>query len=213
VALIVAFFTLRYDGGGFLNFLGVAAIVPIGMTVAYLSLFSFSFARGYKKTAMFLVCAMVVISGLTINPISIGTGSFFTSRLSKEIVKIESENPNKLWAFNAEFPYSNYLLANGIRSINTINSYPDYDKWRQIDKDRAYENIYNRYAHTGVELTNDKTDILLMAPDSIKIILNSEDAKRMDIEYIVSKTDISHFGYDLVYNDSVSGFGIYCLKQ
>lgn len=59
--------------------------------------------------------------------------------------------------------------------------------------DEKYEEnreIYNRYAHIMVELTNDESDVELLTLDSIKLYINLEDLKVMNVKYILTSEEI-----------------------
>ena len=81
---------------------------------------------------------------------------------------------------------------------------------------RSYENVYNRYAHILIELTNEDTNFELITQDTIKLNINIEDIDILKIDYIVSqeKIDIlksSTMTFDNIYADD--GIYIYKLRR
>ena len=42
----------------------------------------------------------------------------------------------------------------GAKTVNSVNVYPDLDKWHVIDPNGQYEEVYNRYAHILVDFQN-----------------------------------------------------------
>ena len=64
-----------------------------------------------------------------------------------------------------------------------------------IDKEKKYENVYNRYAHILIELTNEDTNFELITQDTIKLNINIEDIDILKIDYIVSQEKIDILNY------------------
>jgi len=82
------------------------------------------------------------------------------------------------------------LVAQGLRAFNATNNYPDYGKWKVIDADGQWEEIYNRYAQVSVQLTDQQTNIELLSPDHIKVTLNVQKLLDLGIDYVVSRERI-----------------------
>lgn len=75
--------------------------------------------------------------------------------------------------------------------MNADNFYPDLDLWSKLDVNKKYFNIYNRYAHINLVLTTNSTSFKLLHPDSIQINLNISYMKKMNIKYILTKTNLN----------------------
>lgn len=207
--LITLFFIVKYDGGGYLAFLGKWSLMLIFIATLIWAFYYFIFIFGYKKHALAFTVIAILISGGTINPIAIGSGSLLKSELAIKVFEIEQSNPDSLWVINENFPYNNYLLNFGVKCFNAHNSYPDYNKWSKIDVHGSKKEIYNRYAHVSVEITKEKSDLELTASDAIKVTLNTQNIKDLGVKYILSKQEISQLGYKKIYTDEISGFSIY----
>lgn len=197
------------DGGGYLNFLGVLSPLVSAFSIVVVAVFGLFLCRGMKKSAALLLCAATFVCGVIVNPICAGIGPLYQSGLSKSVLEIENDDPGKLWVFNEDFPFSNYLVAHGVRCFNTLNSYPDYDKWHIIDPDGKWDINYNRFGHVGVTLTHGETNINNPAPDAIHVEMTAENLAALGVEYVVSKEDVGDFGFEGVYTDEISGFSIY----
>jgi len=216
-AYIISLFTIIitvgtlivYNGGGYLNFLGNLRAIPIMISLVFFAIFTVVFLFGNKRRTILLIIISIIICGATVNPLVIGSGSLLTSDIAQKIKETERIDPGSLWVINEEFPYSNYLLAFGVKSFNALNSYPDYRKWYMLDSKKEYQNIYNRYAHVSVELSEKKFAIELTAPDAIKVTLTSRNIKKLGAKYILSKDDLENMGYTKIYNDAISKFKIY----
>lgn len=126
------------------------------------------------------------INIIYVNPFTIGTDMIYKKPLVNEINKIVNKDKNSRWIALDSFITPNYLMMNGAKTINSTNLYPNLKLWSKIDKKGKYENIYNRYAHIIIELTNEETSFELIQPDLIKINLNYADINILDINYIYS---------------------------
>jgi len=161
-----------------------------------------------KKYNKFLAITLIIISlfvGGTINPISKGTAVLTDKPVAKEITKIIKEDKDSKWiTIDSNYAISNYLIANGASTINSTNFYPNLDLWYSIDKNKEYEDIYNRYAHILISLTNKETSFELVATDSFKINLNIKDINKLDVDYVVTEKEIEKefiYKFNLLYNE------------
>lgn len=171
----------------------------------------------YKKTNKILAIILIFISlitGLTVNPLSKGVGVLNSKPVALEIRKIVSSDKKGRWiGVSTNYAIPNYLVANGASTINSTNYYPNLSLWHKIDKNKLNEDIYNRYAHIQIELTNDETSFELLLHDYILIHLNINDLKKIDVQYILSTYKIENFDDDLecIYDDA--GAFIYKVKN
>lgn len=173
-----------------------------------------------KKTNKKLSICLIILSlfaGGTVNPISKGTNVLTEKPFAKEVQKIVKGDKNGKWiTVSSNYAIANYLVANGASTINSTNYYPNLSLWHTLDKEKKYENVYNRYAHILIELTNEDTNFELITQDTIKLNINIEDIDILKIDYIVSqeKIDIlksSTMTFDNIYADD--GIYIYKLRR
>lgn len=173
-----------------------------------------------KKTNKKLSICLIILSlfaGGTVNPISKGTNVLTEKPFAKEVQKIVKGDKNGKWiTVSSNYAIANYLVANGASTINSTNYYPNLSLWHTLDKEKKYENVYNRYAHILIELTNEDTNFELITQDTIKLNINIEDIDILKIDYIVSqeKIDIlesSTMTFDNIYAED--GIYIYKLRR
>lgn len=172
------------------------------------------FSSRVSNLWMMEVAGLCLIAGLLVNPVRAGADDIRSMPEYRAIETVVEQEPDAIWiAEGVEAPYNNTLLLNGARTINSTNVYPDLERWRAIDPKREYEDCYNRYAHIKVIYTDEKVreKFELNYPDYFTVYLNSDDLKKLDVEYIYSVNDLS-------YNDSFElqqsgkGFNIYRIK-
>ncbi|MCR5224017.1 MAG: hypothetical protein K6C11_02605, partial [Bacilli bacterium] len=169
-----------------------------------------------EKNRMFINLIVIVFffgTFIVVNPISIKLSAIYDKPLAKELSKYRQSNSRLLWASMDDIATGDYLLANGIRSVNSVNPYPDLDRWYIIDPDHGYENVYNRYAHIMMVPDKKKTTFELVQSDLFIVHILPSDLCKIDVDYITSRQDMS------VYNNKKVNFeneyfddGIYIYK-
>ncbi len=144
-----------------------------------------------KKGLIISLIFISIISTINVNPLMKGFDGIYDKPLAKELQKYQNKNKN--WLVLDSFVIPNYFLANGLKVINSTNLYPNMNFYSKIDKDKKNENIYNRYAHLEIKLTNEKTSFENPYEDQVHINLNKEDICKLDVNYIGSLTNISNY--------------------
>ena len=177
-------------------------LIPEYLTVTYSSVMAISlFTLIYlllndsDKNQNYFICLMIcvtVIPGLMVNPITKGSSVMYDKPVAKEIQKITANDRKSKWLVVSEhYLTSNYFIANGAPTINSVNIYPNIDLWKKIDKYNQYESVYNRYSHILVKLTNDDTSFEMVAgADLIRININYEELDKNEIKYIATDYQI-----------------------
>lgn len=170
--------------------------------------------KNIRISAYILIC-ITVFSTFSINPIVAGISDITNHPIYDKIQEIIKTDDAR-WISLETGIEQNYLLASGAKCINAVNFYPDYGKWDKIE-DREHDEIYNRYAHMNISLTEDKTSYNLVNPDNIQINLNVEDLKSWEVKYVLSRKNIldvvdSHVNLcEVVFYNEIDGFYIYKL--
>jgi hypothetical protein len=141
-----------------------------------------------KRLVVAALIVAVCIEGGLVNPIQRGLDVIYESELVSSIEEI-SRNDDGLWLVEASFPVTNLPIVVGAPTMNSTNVYPDLERWRQLDPSGEYEDIYNRYAHINVELSDDATSFELVAGDAFKLHLNYRDLSTLEVSYLMSTQD------------------------
>jgi len=168
----------------------------------------FSFIRGKKILFATLIILYTIFSGLTINPISRGLSSVYDKTLTDKIYEINNNMPGK-WAAVNTVSLGNYLVALGVKTFNAVHYYPDLKMWNILDPESKYANIYNRYAHVKLYLTEKSTNFELESGDTFKIYLNYQDIKKANIRYILSRGIINNLILTEKYHSFTDNIYIY----
>lgn len=185
------------------NYLLIGIIIlMIGITYLYLN-------SSKKKLKYLLGILLIGISSsniIFVNPVNKGTKVLHEKKLSKKINQIIKKDSSNWIALNSiELP--NYVLANGGKVINSTNIYPNLELWKKLDKEKKYEEIYNRYAHIEIILTKEETSFELVQGDYFKCLLNPKDFDKIDFKYIIISKEIDknfkEYVHEIYQNDNI----------
>lgn len=154
-----------------------------------------SSSKKNQKIFLITIICLTFLSGALVNPIDQGTDVIFESDHYKHIEKIVQDDPDGIWLVNdISILNNNIPITAGAKTINSVNTYPDLEKWQKIDVNNKSYEIYNRYAHIVPNLlVNDNgtaSYFELKHPDSIQLNLNINDLKKLNITYIESIADL-----------------------
>lgn len=145
---------------------------------------------GKTKQWSFVVLIVTMISGVTVNPICVGISPINDTNISKQIKIIQSEDKEALWIGSSNIT-GQYLVANGVKCLNGVNTYPNFDWLKLVDPDEEYNQIYNRFAHIGITLSKE-TRFQLLSADSYTANLTYEDVKKIGAKYYFSLDKMSN---------------------
>ena len=180
--------------------------MPIFSIIFYFILFSTCFLASSKRNQkIFLICIIVLsfLTGGLANPVDTGVDVVYESNHVKEVEKIVQNDSDGLWIVQ-EMP-GNLLIPAGAKTINSIQTYPEFENWQKLDENNQYTNVYNRYAHVKIQLQNgNDTSFELLAPDAFMVHLNVNDLEKLNVSYIASCSVLENFS-----NDNVTFKNIY----
>ena len=157
-----------------------------------------------KKLFLIYCCVICLFSGILVNPIQKGIKEITNNSLIQAINEIDSSDEG-LWLVESEaFPVNNAPLLAGAATINCTNTYPDLNRWKSLDTKNESYDVYNRYAHIMIELTEAKTSFELQGNDCFKVNLNYADLSKLDAKYLLTNK---------IYQDNIEGINFKLLEQ
>ena len=169
----------------------------------------------YQKIAIAMIFCLVIISGMIVNPIVIGTGQIDNLKIVKEIKNINKHDKNARWVSETTFG-DGILTASGANTFSSVRFYPDMKELNSISENiQRDEQIYNRYHRRSIEITKEKNTVFeLIAPDNILIKMNIQDLRKLKINYVMSDKDLGKISkkFKLEYGPDKNGIRIYKLK-
>ena len=194
VVLIVASNILIYR-----NYFDAFKIITV--SILSLLLFYLILRNKVNKFFVFLIMIIMIVSGWFVNPIQRGIDVINNLELSKIIKKIDTKDRGLWIVDNFKFVATNFPVMQGVKTLNSINTYPNVDVLNILDKDKKYSDVYNRYAHVLVNLIheNNITDkFVLIALDCFQINMTVDDILKLNINYILTNRELEEFNNDRV---------------
>lgn len=166
-------------------------VVAIAVFVVFVPIIA-DVKQGWKKTAMVVASVGMIASGILVNPLMCGLDAIYSKPVAKVIQELAEENPNEKWLSVANNAVAgNFLIACGAPTVNSVNYVPNMKLWEKLDPSGEQEEIYNRYAHIVVALTEKGTSMSLRQEDVIDLSLSKADLKKLDITYLYSNKKLT----------------------
>ena len=137
------------------------------------------------------------------------------TKISGIIQQIKEEDNTALWAGNSNIT-GQYLVANGVNTLNGVHTYPNFKWLNTVDPEGKYNEVYNRFAHIHIAL-GEKTEFNLLAADSYVATLTYEDLKKLEVKYYYTNTELSeetinNFNLECKYSDQERSQYIYTIN-
>lgn len=142
------------------------------------------------KSKYFLPLLVIFSLGSTllVNPLYRGLDSLISNNVSRELKDIDAKN-NGTWVIYSDLVMEQFLIANGISTLNSVHLYPQEDLWLHFDPDRKDRQIWNRYGYIVFNQENniDKISFGLNNDDNFFIKINpcSERFNRFEVKYFI----------------------------
>lgn len=216
-AVVLGVVTMYFCGRIFPNYIGIKFGA---MTFAVIVFCAYGFMAKchprVRQGALAVFIAFEIATGLLVLPIQRGTDAIYSKPLAQAVSAIVEEDPDAKWIALDSWMVANFCAACGAPTINSNNYMPNFQLWQTLFDQETYESyneIYNRYAHLNVELTEAETSLELQYTDQIKLNLNYNDLDKADIGYVVSEyslddVDSSKYSFQEIYSEA----GIYIYK-
>ena len=190
-------------------------LFPLAGALAFLTLLLLALF-GKKRLLCAFLTLMMFFCGGTVNPIERGIGAMTNHPISSAIAQIAQSEPDSRWlCTEVAFFLDNFPMANGAKVLDATNFYPDTEKWRILDPENRYTEMTNRYANEDAVLTDGETSVELKWADNIKLNLNPESLKALDIRYLFTTADhtelLARYGITCEYVAGQDGYHIYRL--
>ena len=165
---------------------------------SYLFYFLFRYKAKYANYLFTIgITFVMIMAGGTVNPIRKGIDVIYESDIIKEVQVINHEENGKWIVEELDFPKMNYLFTSGVQVINGTNTYPELNRWRKIDTEDKYEDVYNRYAHIRVKIEKEPKDVkekfVLTFADAYTVYLIPNELKTLEVKYIFTTNDLEKF--------------------
>ncbi|WKY44806.1 hypothetical protein Q5O14_01530 [Eubacteriaceae bacterium ES2] len=205
---------------GYINILMFVVIFFV-LVIGFFAILRFKKALS-QKLLMGTVMFVVFVAGMFVNPLTQGLDVIYEREIIGLISQVNMDE-NGLWVVESEagggYPIINLPIMAGAATINSTNVYPDLDRWRLLDPEGDYNEVYNRYAHISVHLCEPQeyTDkFILDSADLFTVNLTLADLKTLNVSYILTKRDLNGLTQDQVTLNLLgteNGFNLYKINQ
>ena len=200
IITIIISILLHVYYGEFFNIIRLIIISIINFIVFFIVL-----KRNYNALIVMSIL-LAFFGGMFVNPLRIGSNNITKIPMFEELVEIDDKDSG-IWIVDGSFSriQPNLLAMYGLKVINTTNVYPDVEKWKSIDVDNKYEDVYNRYAHIllTVDTSLEKAKFDLLSMDSFAVSLTEENIKTLKIKYVVLDKDSPIYDFKDVKTEKV----------
>ena len=158
---------------------------------------------------MIAIICLSVVTGAAIRPVNKGHEAITSKPLAKEITKLAQEDKGAKWlAVGGGIVLPSFAIACGAPTLNSVNTYPNMDLWRKLDPPGQYNEVYNRYAHIVLDLTEEDTTMDLIQADCLQLHLSYRDIEKTGAKYIVSTVRMDEenewLSFKEIYNEAGS---------
>lgn len=149
----------------------------------------------------FLCFFVMAVSGILVNPIRRGCENIYEIPVVQSIQKVHEQDERGLWIVEGlAYPMTNLPIMVGAPTINSTNIYPALERWKILDPNGEYYDIYNRYAHIWINLKESgKAEFYNQASDCLTVNMTLEDMKRIGAKYLFTGSDLME-----IYGDKLS---------
>jgi hypothetical protein len=189
IVLIAASIFLNY----FLNrsvdmYFSIAEVVIASFIFILFNWLVIGFGENKKMNLVhYVICILVLVPNLSINPLSQGLEPYTSRKLYKEAKEIALQEPNAVWNVYGQYQLTGFLKAAGVNTFNGVQYSPPLKKLYVLDPDKRYQDVYNRYAHITLKpnFNQKKAEFKLIQPDLYEIKSNpcSSSWKEIGVKY------------------------------
>lgn len=176
--------TVLIIGINLVNFTVEKDILVI-MTLIGLIIFYLIFTHKKRLLTYSMLC-FFICAGAFVNPLQKGIDCIIKNDVVQMLISI-NDDEDSIYAVEGGILDGNIPLIAGKKCFNSTQVYPNVERWKELDIDGTYENVYNRYFNNVLEITNDETSFELISFHHVKISLNEDDAKKLGIKYLLTK--------------------------
>ncbi len=147
----------------------------------------------WKAAYVGLLAIYSLGTGLLVRPISVGLSSITAKPVYSEIQKIDEDQKDAKWITSGDNPIiTSYCVSSGASTLDSVNTYPNLELWEKLDPEGKYEEVYNRYAHVRLILTDEDTSFDLTQQDYMNLHLSYKDVEKTDADYMFAMSGFTY---------------------
>lgn len=147
-----------------------------------------SFTCYDSSTKLVLLSLVIALAGATVNPIQQGISQITDNSVYKLVSEVAASDADAIWATDSPRTGQMCIMA-GAKTVNSINTYPVLERWAKLDGSAEAKDIYNRYAHITIEISNETVFASGTAGDTFYLKSTLEGLKTIGVKYFLSTSD------------------------
>lgn len=150
-----------------------------------------------KKAFLMTLLSFSIAASAFVNPLYHGLDLLSSNKITGEIANISKDNHfQDRWIVYDYGFLSNLLAAKGIKVLNSVQTYPNFDLWEKVNPTGNLKYTYNRYAHIFVSTNNHSELVKLFSPfpDQVFIEINpcNKVLDELQVRYIIFNREVSY---------------------
>ena len=176
----------------------ILVLAVIILLIGFYIIFN-SYSIKYQKVFLIMVIILSFVAGGLVNPIESGTDYYFNQPIIEETSAIVSQDPNATWIISGNI-YIDEIIGVGAHTLNSVNTYPNFETWQKLDPNNESYEIYNRYAHIPIVLVNNQPTTFISgdAQEMFTLYLNTNDLEKLNITYVLSPNSLEQLNNENV---------------
>lgn len=173
-----------------------AALLTALAVPVFLHVFSAGQGRCAAETWLLVSALVPFVCGMCVNPVQIGASALLNSHIAQGVGAVRANDPDALWLTDSSV-IGQACIATGAPTINSVNVYPNMERWHAIDPSGTYEDVYNRYATILVN-PGTKTEFTLLQNDMFELTIAPDDVPKLGATYWLSAQDLTQWSTEHV---------------
>ena len=175
-----------------------------------------------SRWALPLVAVISIFLSGWFNPlVRGGTDYLIKNDLSKKIIELDRQaGGGTTWVTYGSLVLPDLFRIIGIKCLNGVHYYPQFDLWSKLDYEVKYKSTYNRYAHIIFAVPEDKDTITFANPqhDVLTVTIHPDNLlfSKLKVDYILfvaSDPAILNSAKSLEHIYSIGEMHIYRVKK
>lgn len=156
--------------------------------IILVGIMSVLFLQGSFKKILCSTGVLMLLIGITVNPLARGTKCIYELPVGKAIAKIVSQDKGLWMVDHCGTALNDFPIMFGAPTINSVNTYPHLALWEKLDQGEN-KKIYNRYAHIEMNLQHEgKTKFSEgNGDDNFRINLPVDKLPILKVRYILTR--------------------------
>ncbi|MBE5789043.1 MAG: hypothetical protein E7325_05225 [Clostridiales bacterium] len=162
-----------------------------GLLVLGFGVFWLLFSGRAPRLMVVTLCLLSVLAGAFVNPVQKGLAS--VKELSPVRAVESADLPaDTVLAVEADWPAPDALLFSGKRVLNSTFPYADPEKWRLVDPEGRWEQVWNRLCHVSLTVAEENSGgekFALVDFDHISVSLTPAELRTLGVQVLVTQKD------------------------